>query len=93
MKQLRVVGNRHRRVDALGKVTGRARYAADLSAPGMLHARAVYARRPHAVIEEIDTSRAQEVPGVVAVLTAEDVPGKKRFGLVVKHQPVLAEHP
>jgi CO/xanthine dehydrogenase Mo-binding subunit len=85
------LGGAHPRVDARGKVTGRARYAADLSLPGMLHARAVYARRAHADIEAIDSAAARDADGVVAVLTAEDVPGKKRFGLAVKHQPVLAD--
>ncbi len=89
--QLGVIGTTPRRVDALGKVTGRARYAADLSAPGMLWAEALVAGRPHARILALDTSRARALPGVRAVLTAADIPGEHTFGVVIRNQPVLAE--
>jgi CO/xanthine dehydrogenase Mo-binding subunit len=88
--QLGVIGTAPRRVDALGKVTGRARFAADLAAPGMLWAEALLARRPHARIISLDTSRARTLPGVRAVLTAADIPGERTFGVVIRNQPVLA---
>ena len=82
------VGASHPRPDALGKVTGEAQYPADLIAPGMLRIATVFARRPHARIRSIDTVAAEAVPGVVAVLTAADVP-HNRYGLIESDQPVL----
>jgi CO/xanthine dehydrogenase Mo-binding subunit len=76
------------RPDALGKVTGAARYPADLVRPGMLHMQVVFAQRPHARIRALDTSAALAAPGVVAVLTAADVP-YNAFGLIDADQPVL----
>jgi CO/xanthine dehydrogenase Mo-binding subunit len=76
------------RPDALGKVTGAARYPADLVQPGMRHLQVVFAHRPHARIRALDTSAALAVPGVVAVLTAADVP-YNAFGLIDADQPAL----
>lgn len=76
------------RPDALGKVTGSARYPGDLVQPGMLHLKVVFAHRPHARIIAIDTRAALAHPGVVAVLTAADVP-YNAFGLIDADQPVL----
>jgi CO/xanthine dehydrogenase Mo-binding subunit len=76
------------RPDALGKVTGDARYPADLIRPGMLHLKVVFAHRPHARIVAVDPRGALETPGVVAVLTAADVP-HNAYGLLEADQPVL----
>src|ERR687889_1015190 len=76
------------RPDALGKVTGATRYPGDLVRPGMLHLKVVFAGRPHARIRGIDASGALAHPGVVAVLTAADVP-YNAFGLIDADQPVL----
>jgi CO/xanthine dehydrogenase Mo-binding subunit len=76
------------RPDALGKVTGAARYPADLVRPGMLHLHVVFAHRPHARIRALDTSDALAHPGVVATLTAADVPSNA-YGLVDADQPAL----
>jgi len=78
------------RPDALAKVTGAARYPADLVRPGMLHAAAVFAHRAHARILNVDAAEALALPGVRAVLTAQDVP-YNRFGLIVADQPLLCE--
>nr|MBC7245908.1 molybdopterin-dependent oxidoreductase [Chloroflexota bacterium] len=86
-----VVGKDVMRKDAWAKVTGTLKYADDLYVPGMLHARALRSAYPHARILAIDTSDAEKVPGVVTVLTAKDVPGRNRFGLVIADQPVLAD--
>ena len=83
-----VVGRSVPRVDAYAKVTGEAKYPGDLSMAGMLHAKTLFARRPHARILSIDTSAAEAVPGVVAVFTARDVPVNER-GLQIPDQPVL----
>jgi CO/xanthine dehydrogenase Mo-binding subunit len=69
--QLNSVGRATRRQDAPDKLTGRARYAGDVSAAGMLHARLVLSPYAHARIVSIDTSAAGAVPGVQAVFTSE----------------------
>jgi CO/xanthine dehydrogenase Mo-binding subunit len=84
------VGTPYERHDALGKVTGTAQYPADLFAPGMLRIKTVFARRAHARIVSLDTTAARNVPGVVAVLTAADVP-HNRYGLIDADQPVLCD--
>lgn len=63
------------RLDSPATVTGRAMYAADLKMPGMLHSRLLRAEHHHARILSIDTSAAEALEGVAAVVTAEDVPG------------------
>ncbi len=82
------IGESLPRPDALGKVTGAASYPGDLVRPGMLHLKVVFAGRPHARILGIDTAAALAHPGVVAVLTAADVPFNA-FGLIDHDQPVL----
>jgi CO/xanthine dehydrogenase Mo-binding subunit len=84
-----LIGSSLPRPDALGKVTGAARYPADLVRPDMLHLQVVFAQRPHARIRSLDASAALAYPGVVAVLTAADVP-YNAFGLIDADQPVLA---
>jgi CO/xanthine dehydrogenase Mo-binding subunit len=83
-----LIGTPVARPDARAKVTGAARYPADLVRDGMLHCKAVFALRPHARIDRIDPARALAVPGVVAVLTAADVP-HNRYGLIDADQEVL----
>ncbi|MBK9714107.1 MAG: xanthine dehydrogenase family protein [Kouleothrix sp.] len=83
-----LIGESLPRPDALGKVTGATSYPADLVRPGMLHLKVVFAHRPHARIAAIDTSAALAHPGVVAVLTAADVPSNG-YGLIEHDQPVL----
>ena len=78
------------RPDALGKVTGTTLYPADLVRKDMLHARVIFARRPHARVRTIDADAARQHPGVVAILTAQDVP-YNAFGLVEDDQPVLTD--
>src|SRR5689334_14515071 len=83
-----LIGASLTRPDALGKVTGATSYPGDLVRPGMLHLKVVFAHRPHARIRAIDTSAALAHPGVVAVLTAADVPSNA-YGLIEHDQPVL----
>ena len=75
---------------AVDKVTGSAKYTDDYTFPNMLYARTLRAQHPHARVIKIDTARAKELPGVVAVLTHEDVPGDNIHGLVHSDWPVLA---
>jgi xanthine dehydrogenase molybdenum-binding subunit len=83
------VGNAHIRPDAVDKVTGLARYTDDLHFEGMLQAGARRAMVPHAILRRIDVSKARQLPGVTAVLTAEDIPGQHNHGLVIYDWPAL----
>ena len=76
MAEYSVVGKSVERTDGRVKVTGKARYAGDLVAPGMLYARILRSPLAHAKILNIDTSRAKALPGVMAVITGKDFPGK-----------------
>jgi CO/xanthine dehydrogenase Mo-binding subunit len=87
----RIVGTRQRRVDGWGKVTGRAKFADDYGVAHQLVGRVLRARHPHARILGIDTSKAERLPGVAAVLTAADIPGSKVFGIVTQNQRILAD--
>jgi CO/xanthine dehydrogenase Mo-binding subunit len=82
------VGQSLPRIDAPGKVTGETLYPGDISVPGMLHMKMLFAGRPHARILRIDTAKAEAVPGVVAIFTAADVPVNE-YGLQTNDQPVL----
>lgn len=64
------------KVDVMEKVTGKAQYSGDMRFDGMLYAKTVYSQHPHATILRIDTSKAEAIPGVVAVLTEKDIPGR-----------------
>ncbi|HEY8416897.1 MAG TPA: xanthine dehydrogenase family protein molybdopterin-binding subunit [Limnochordales bacterium] len=70
----RVIGTRPVRHDGLDKVTGRARFGADVRLPGMLYGQVVRSPYPHARIKAIDTTRALAHPGVRAVITGADMP-------------------
>jgi xanthine dehydrogenase YagR molybdenum-binding subunit len=69
--ELQVVGRDVPRLDAVEKVTGRARFTFDVQLPGMLHARTINSTLPHARIKSIDTSQAEKYPGVRAVHVLE----------------------
>ncbi|MBI4811317.1 MAG: molybdopterin-dependent oxidoreductase, partial [Ignavibacteriales bacterium] len=88
--QHKIIGKPERRVDALGKVTGTAKFADDYNVKHQLYGKVFRAKYPHARIVSIDTSKAKKLDGVEAVLTAEDIPGSKVFGIVVKNQSILA---
>jgi xanthine dehydrogenase molybdenum-binding subunit len=77
---LNVVGRRGPNIDALERVTGRAKYTGDIDIPGMLVGRVLRSTRPHARISRIDTSKAEAVPGVRAVMTYKDAPKVMIFG-------------
>src|SRR5690554_1150034 len=78
------------RNDAFAKVTGRAKYTDDLKMTGMLHAVPVYTDEQHARIVKIDVSRARNRAGVVAIITAADIPGEKKYGQIIRDYPILA---
>jgi len=89
-----VVGKRVKRVDVLEKVTGKALFADDLRFEDMLYAKVLRSPLPHARIRRVDTSLAEELRGVRAVLTARDIPGESTIGILgdpFRDQPVLAD--
>jgi CO/xanthine dehydrogenase Mo-binding subunit len=73
-KEFNVVGTRPVRHDGADKVTGRALYGADFAAAGLLHGKVLRSPHAHAVIKSIDTSKAEALDGVHAVVTAADYP-------------------
>ena len=84
------VGESVKRVDGIPKTTGEFAYSSDLYAAGMLWGHTLRSPHAHARIIEVDIGEALTSPGVHAVLTHDDVPGQKRYGLEFPDQPVLA---
>jgi xanthine dehydrogenase molybdenum-binding subunit len=104
VEQFSIVGKRLPRPDAVPKATGAAQYAVDIKVPGMLIGKVLRSPYPHAKILKVDKSKAEELPGVEAVITIEDVPKKlynggffdlkmppERASRVVRDQYVLAD--
>lgn len=87
MSEYSVIGKSVWRKDALGKVSGAARYTVDLALPGMLHGKILRSPHHHARILRVDASRAKRLPGVRAALTGEDV-RKIKYGFA-EHVPDL----
>src|SRR5918911_1263673 len=87
---LRVVGKRLKRADSPERLTGQVRYTGDLVLPGLLHGRLVRSPYAAARIVSIDKSQAEATPGVVAVLTAEDLPVNDIRGAVESRTIVMA---
>ncbi|MEI9804220.1 MAG: molybdopterin cofactor-binding domain-containing protein [Pseudolabrys sp.] len=85
-----VIGKNVRRIDAPSKVSGRLKYAGDMTLPDMLHVQVLRSPHAHARIVSIDTSAAQAMDGVEGVITSADVPGEDGFGVFVNDQPVMA---
>jgi len=88
-QQFSVVGHRVQRVEGFDKVTGDSEYIADIYLPGMLVGKVLRSPYPHARIRHIDTSRAEKLPGVRAVVTAEDTI-KRPWGAFFADQYILS---
>ncbi len=87
-KQYRHIGQPYDRKDAQEKVTGQAMYVHDMELPGMLHAKCLHSPHAHAEIISIDTSAAEALPGVKAVVTGKDAP--YRVGLYMVDKNLIA---
>ena len=85
-----IIGKPIPRVEGVGKVNGAAAYTADVAPPMTVWAKNVRSPFPHAHILSIDTSRALAVPGVLAVVTAADIPND-RTGRNIKDVPLLCD--
>ncbi len=92
VRELKVgkIGELVPRADAPPKVKGEFAYSSDLIVPGMLWGHTLRSPHAHARINGIDISEAVSMPGVHAVLTHSDIPGRKTYGLEFTDQPVLA---
>jgi CO/xanthine dehydrogenase Mo-binding subunit len=84
-----VIGTPAPRVDGVRKVTGQATYGADVILPGMLWCKLARGTMPHARLVRVDTARARQMPGVHAVITADDIPDRL-WGRALEDMPVLA---
>ena len=84
------IGESTIRSDGVPKVRGEFEYSSDLWMDAMLWGATLRSPHPHANIWSLDTSEAEAMPGVYAVLTHEDVPGRKVYGMEIPDQPVLA---
>ena len=78
MKKFTVINTPVHNIDGIAKVTGRAEYTFDVKVPHMLYGKILRSPYPHARIKNIDTSRAEKLPGVKMVVTGKDTPGKKQ---------------
>jgi xanthine dehydrogenase molybdenum-binding subunit len=90
MPEEKVLGRNYPRVDAADKVSGRSQYAGDVYLPGMLICKVLTSSRPHARILSIDTTEAEQVPGVRAIITGKDVPDVRFGSGAVKDRRVFA---
>ncbi len=86
-----IIGQRIPKLDAPDKATGRTKYGHDVRLPGMLHGRILYTQHPHARVLPIDASRAKQLPGVKAILTADDNP-PTHFGYGKDNTAFKREH-
>ena len=77
--------------DAAGLVTGSTRFGDDMTMEGLLYGKILWAAHPHAEILNIDTSEALAIPGVVQVITADDIPGINQAGIIIRDQPAIAK--
>lgn len=84
-----VVGKSVIKKEVVEKVAGKSVFAADIKMEGMLQAKVLRSSIAHATVRKIDVTRARSLPGVVAVMTHEDIPGTNAFGIIVKDEPVL----
>jgi CO/xanthine dehydrogenase Mo-binding subunit/aerobic-type carbon monoxide dehydrogenase small subunit (CoxS/CutS family) len=84
------IGKNVRRIDTPSKVSGRLKYAGDMTMPDMLHVQVLRSPHAHARIVSIDTSAAEAMDGVEGVITCADVPGEDGFGVFVNDQPIMA---
>jgi nicotinate dehydrogenase large molybdopterin subunit len=84
------IGKNVWRIDTPSKVSGRLKYAGDMTMPGMLHVQVLRSPHAHARIVSIDTSAAEVMEGVAGVITNADVLGEDGFGVFVNDQPIMA---
>ena len=85
------VGKSIERRGAREAVLGKAMYADDIKMEGVIHLKVVRSTRAHAIIQKIDTSAAEIIPGVIRIFTSKDIKGSNRYGIITKDQEILVE--
>ena len=94
MAEERLVGKNYLTPDLVAKVTGRAKYAEDFRADGMLFCKLLLSPMPHARVKRIDTIAALAMPGVKAILTADDLPEAARRDIpALTNEPLFEGEP
>jgi len=93
MSETKLVGQNYTTPDLIAKVTGRAKYAEDYRADGMLFAKLLLSPMPHARVRRIDTRAALAVPGVKAILTADDLPDLRGAERALTNEPLYQGEP
>src|SRR5688572_5118997 len=93
MPDATLVGTNYVPPDHVAKVTGRAKYAEDFRADGMLFAKLLLSPMPHARVRSIDTRAAMAMPGVKAIITADDVPDQNGAEKALTNEPLYAGEP
>ena len=88
---MKFVGKSLLRVDISDKIKGRGIYSDDIETDNMLYAGVFRSTVQHALIKKVDVSKAENIPGIVKILTCNDIPGENSFGTIIKDQPFLAE--
>src|ERR671936_896091 len=92
-KTNKLVGENYTTPDLLAKVTGRAKYAEDFRVDGMLFAKLLLSPMPHARVKRIDTRAALAMPGVKAILTADDLPDLRGAERALTNEPLYQGEP
>ena len=90
-KEFTVIGKSVKRIDAIDKVTGKARFMEDYIFPQMLYVKLVLSNYSHAIIKGINVNEALKIPEVIGVYTYQDIPGENQVGYALPDQPLLAE--
>src|SRR5882672_4531599 len=93
MAENKLIGQNYTPLDLVAKVTGRARWAEDFRADGMLFCKLLVSPMPHARVRGIDTSAALAMPGVKAILTADDLPDLGAGEHALTNEPFYAGEP
>jgi xanthine dehydrogenase molybdenum-binding subunit len=89
MQQNNFIGKRLAKIDAPEKISGQAAYINDISVPNMLHGKIKRSEHAHAIIKNIDVSKAEKLPGVKAILTRETNPAPDfRIGFIQDNPPI-----
>lgn len=91
MEEFEHIGKRIPKIDAVEKATGKVEYIQDITVPGMLYGKILYSKYAHAIIKSIDTSKAEKLLGVRAVITGKDVPPKMLMGFIKDNPPLKSE--
>ena len=93
MPDQKLIGQNYTTPDLVAKVTGKAKYAEDYRVDGMLFAKLLLSPMPHARVKRIDTSAALAMPGVKAILTADDLPDLRGAERALTNEPLYQGEP